>query len=71
MPAGQVIGDLPQGDLSMTEETTAEPYDAGGTGEQPSKCARTGKGSPIVDGKAGDPGRMSAGGPATPWVPIE
>ena len=50
MPAGRVIGDLPQGDLSMTEETTSEPYDAGGTGEQRSKRARTDKGGPIVIG---------------------
>ena len=57
MPVGQVIGDSPQGDLSMTEKTTAEPYDAGGTGEQRSKRARTEKGGPIVDRRA-------------PWVPI-
>ena len=57
MPVGRVIGDLPQGDLSMTEETTSEPYDAGGTGEQRSKRARTEKGGPIVDRRA-------------PWVPI-
>ena len=48
MPVGRVIGDLPQGDLSMTEKSTAEPYDAGGTGEQRSKRARTEKGGPIV-----------------------
>ena len=52
MPVGRVIGDLPQGDLSMTEKTTAEPYDAGGTGEQRSKRARTEKGGPIVDRRA-------------------